>query len=77
MFVFPLHVIDVPRHPSHGVNGLLDDVVALLVRIKVLCDFLEQKKEKKKQEKKKQGATLGLDKSEQNENSKTFQAGQT
>lgn len=40
MLVFPLHVVDVPRHPGHGVDGLLDDVVALVVGIKVLCNFL-------------------------------------
>lgn len=43
VFVFPLHVVDVPRHPGHGVDGLLDNVVALLVGIKVLCNFLFSK----------------------------------
>lgn len=40
MFVFPLHVIDVPGHSGHGVNGLLNHLVALLVWIEVPGNFL-------------------------------------
>lgn len=40
VLVPPLHVVDVPRHAGHGVDGLLDNIVALLVGIKVLCNFL-------------------------------------
>lgn len=40
VFMFPLHVVDVPRHSGHGVDGLLDNVIALLIWVKVLCYFL-------------------------------------
>lgn len=40
VFVFPLHIIDVPGHSSHGVDGLLNDLIALLVWIEVLGNFL-------------------------------------
>lgn len=40
VFVFPLHVVDVPGHSGHGVDGLLDNVIALLIWVKVLCNFL-------------------------------------
>lgn len=40
VFVFPLHVVDVPGHSCHGVYCLLNDLIALLVWVKVLCNFL-------------------------------------
>ena len=40
VFMFPLHVVDVPGHSCHGVYGLLNDLIALLVWVKVLCNFL-------------------------------------
>lgn len=43
MFVFSLHVVDVPGHSGHGVYGLLHHLVALLVWAKVLRDFLENR----------------------------------
>lgn len=40
VLVFPLHVVDVPGHPGHGVERLLHHVVALLLSPKVLRDLL-------------------------------------
>ena len=40
VLVLPLHVVDVPGHPRHGVDGLLEHLVALLLGVKVLGDLL-------------------------------------
>ena len=50
VLVFPLHVIDVPGHPGHGVNGLLHHLIALLRRVKVLGDLLLEGKQPEHEE---------------------------
>lgn len=40
MFVPPLHVVDVPGHACHGVNGILYHLKAILFLIKMLGDLL-------------------------------------
>ena len=36
MFMFPLHVVDVPGHARHRVDRLLHHLIPLLLRVKVL-----------------------------------------
>lgn len=50
VLVFPLHVIDVPGHPGHGVDGLLHHLIALLLRVKVLGDLLLEGKQPEHEE---------------------------
>lgn len=38
----PLHVIDVPGHTGHGVNGILYHLEAIFFFIKMFGNFLEQ-----------------------------------
>lgn len=39
----PLHVIDVPGHTRHGVNGILYHLKAILFFIKVFGNFLDKR----------------------------------
>ena len=45
MFMFPLHVIDIPGHTCHGVDGLLHHLITLLLWVKVLRYLLNRKKD--------------------------------
>lgn len=40
VLVLPLHVVDVPRHPLHGVDGFLHHLVRLRVLLHVVGDLL-------------------------------------
>ena len=42
MLVFPLHVVDVPGHACHGVDGFLHYLIALLLWVKVLGYLLQK-----------------------------------
>lgn len=41
MLVFSLHVIDVPGHPLHGVDRLLDHVIHLWILLQMSGDLLQ------------------------------------
>lgn len=41
MFVLALHIIDVPGHPRHGVDGFFHHLIALFLGVKVLGDLLQ------------------------------------
>ena len=43
VFMFPLHVIDVPGYSLHRVYGVKHHIVALCVLVKVIFYFLKQK----------------------------------
>lgn len=43
MFMPPLHVIDVPGHACHGVNGVLYHLEAILFLIKMFGNFLDKR----------------------------------
>lgn len=42
MFLFPLHVIDVPGDRCHGDDGVLHDLIARVALVKVLQKFLRR-----------------------------------
>ena len=49
VLMLPLHIIDVPGHASHGVDGLLYHLIAILLWVKVLGYFLKKSTDMSKQ----------------------------